>query len=214
MNRTPALALVLGLFAPALLAADWPQWQGPKRDNVSPEKGLLKQWPEGGPKLLWTLKDTGTGYSGPAIVGNRLYIMGARDGMEYLLAVDVKDGKELWKAKIGPSYTFQGNQYGDGPRATPSVAGDFVYALGGYGDLVCVKADGGAEQWRVSMKTKLDGEVKAGDVGPAGIGCGYTWSPLVDGDQLVCFPGGPKGAVAALDLKNKGKELWRSQGLK
>src|SRR5262249_6314856 len=170
----------------------------PTRDNISPEKGLLKRWPRGGPQLLWTCKDTGAGYSGPAIVGNRLYILGARDGTEYLLALDVKNGKEEWKTKIGPSYTFPGNQYGDGPRATPSVAGGFVYALGGYGDLVCADAKTGKEQWHVSMTKDLDGQVKAGDVGPAGIGCGYTWSPLVDGGPLVCFPGGPKGAGAAL----------------
>lgn len=213
MNRTPALALVLGLFASALFAADWPQWQGPNRDNISPEKGLLKQWPRGGPQLLWTFNQTGAGYSGPAIVGDRLYILGARAGTEYLLAVDVNEGKELWSAKIGPNYTFPGNQYGDGPRATPTVASGFVYALGGFGDLVCVNT-AGKEQWRVSMTKDLGGEVKAGAVGPAGIGCGYTWSPLVDGNQLVCFPGGPKGAVAALDLKNKGMVLWRSKGLK
>src|SRR6266540_1607534 len=213
MNRTPALAFVLGLFGPALFAADWPQWQGPTRDNISPEKGLLKAWPKDGPQLLWTFKDTGAGYSGPAIVGDRLYILGARDGTEYLLALDVKNGKELWKAKLGPSYTFQANKWGDGPRATPSVAGGFVYALGGYGDLVCVKTDG-TEQWRVSMTKDLDGEINPGAVGPAGIGCGYSWSPLVDGNQLICFPGGPKGTVAALDLKDKGKVLWRSTALK
>src|SRR5215212_6378863 len=110
MNRTPTLTLVLGLFAPALLGADWPQWQGPTRDNISPEKGLLKQWPQGGPPLLWAFKDTGTGYSGPAVVGDRLYILGARAGTEYLLALDVTNGKELWKAGIGPSYTFQANK--------------------------------------------------------------------------------------------------------
>lgn len=211
MNRTRSLVLVL--FAPALFGADWPQWQGPTRDNISPEKGLLKEWPKNGPPLAWTFKSTGAGYSGPAIVGDRLYIMGAREGKEYLLALDVKDGKERWKVEIGPSYTFPGNKWGDGPRATPSVAGGHVYALGGYGDLVCARLNG-TEQWRVSMKTDLEGEINPGEVGPAGIGCGYSWSPLVDGDQLICFPGGPKGAVAALDLKNKGKVLWRSTDLK
>jgi outer membrane protein assembly factor BamB len=212
MKRTPALALVLGLFASTLFAADWPQWQGPTRDNISPEKGLLKQWPMKGPPLLWTFKDTGIGYSGPAVVGDHLYILGARDGTEYLLALDVTAGKELWKAKIGPSYTFPGNQWGDGPRATPSVAGGCVYALGGYGDLICVKADSGKEQWRVRMTKDLGGAIEAGEVGPPGIGCGYSWSPLVDGDQVICFPGGPKGAVAALD-RNKGTVRWRSKGL-
>src|SRR5262245_20620907 len=213
MNKTPALALVLGLLGSTLFAADWPQWQGPTRDNISPEKGLLKQWPKNGPPLLWTFNKAGVGYSGPAIVGDRLYIMGARNGTEYLLALDVKNGNELWKAEVGPRYTFPGNQYGEGPRATPSVAGGFIYALGGYGDLVCVDKNG-QEQWRVSMTKKLGGKVQKGGVGPEDIGCGYTWSPLVDGDKLICFPGGPDGAVAALDLKNKGAVLWRSEDLK
>src|SRR5262245_35110146 len=192
-------------------AADWPQWQGPNRDNVSPEKGLLKEWPRGGPPLAWTFKDGGAGYSSSAVVGHRLCTMGARGEDEYLLALDAKSGKELWKLKVGSSFTFRGNQWGAGPRSTPAVAGDHVYALGGFGDLVCADT-GGKEVWRKSMAKDLQGEVNPIGGGPEKLGWGNCWSPLVDGDRLICFPGGPKGAVAALDRKT-GNLVWRSEKL-
>src|SRR5262249_62242914 len=141
------------------------------------------------------------------------FIMGSRGGESYLFALDVKDGKELWKVKLGPTCTFQGTQWGTGPKGTPAVAGGLVYALGDGGDLVCARADSGQEVWRVNMVKDLGGQVNAGTVGPKGIGCGYAWWPLVDGDKLVCFPGGPKGAVAALD-RARGTVLWRSTDLK
>src|SRR6516165_6722459 len=100
----PRLLLATLLTLP-LMAADWPQWRGPNRDGVSKETGLLKEWPKDGPKLLWTYKKAGAGYSCPAIVGDRLYTMGARDADEYLICLDIKDPaavNELWAVKIGP----------------------------------------------------------------------------------------------------------------
>src|SRR5262249_19397790 len=134
----------LVLFALPAAADDWPQFHGPDRSNVSHEKGLLKEWPKNGPKLLWTFKDAGIGFSGPAVVGNRLYTMGARKDkagkyVEYLLALDLDNkGKELWAVPIGPMFTWKGNSYGDGPRGTPTVDQEHIYALGGQGELVCV----------------------------------------------------------------------------
>src|SRR5205809_6517090 len=110
-------------------AADWPQFRGPNRDGVSKETGLLKAWPTGGPPLVWTFTNAGSGYSGPAIVGGRLYMAGARGDTEYLFALDTKTGKEFWATKIGPNFTWKGNQWNAGPSATPSVAGGTVYAL-------------------------------------------------------------------------------------
>src|SRR5947209_8056003 len=137
------------LFPLCLLAADWPQWGGPDRSGVSPEKGLLKQWPKEGPKLLWTYKDAGTGFTAPAVIGDIVYTMGARDKQEYVIALD-GSGKQLWSAKIGPMYDFKVNQWSGGPNATPSVDKDLIYALGSGGDLVCVSTKG-QEVWRKSL---------------------------------------------------------------
>jgi len=210
----PRLLLAVLLTLP-LLAADWPQWRGPNRDGVSQETGLLKSWPKDGPKLSWTFKNAGAGYSCPAIVGDRLYTMGARDADEYLLCLDIKDPKairELWAVKIGPTFNFKGNIWGEGPRATPTVDNGLVYALGGQGELVCVDAKDGALKWRKSMAKDLNAQVNPIGGGPENLGWGYTWSPLVDGDKLVCTPGGPDGTVAALDKKT-GNLLWRSKEL-
>src|SRR5436309_14841599 len=97
-------------------ADDWPQWQGPERNNVSKETGLLKSWPKDGPKLLWTFEKAGVGYSGPAVVGDRVYTMGGREDTSYVFAIDVKSSKELWSCPIGKTYK---NGYGNGPRCTP-----------------------------------------------------------------------------------------------
>jgi outer membrane protein assembly factor BamB len=206
---TVSLILVAGLFAD-----DWPQFRGPRRDGVSLEKGLLAEWPADGPKLAWTFDAAGVGYSGPAIVGDRLYMAGGRDESDGLFALDLKGDKpkELWSAKIGPLFTWKGNQWNTGPNATPTVDGDSVYALGGGGDLICVAAADGKERWRLNLPNDLGGEVNpiGGDPNAAPFGWGYASAPLVDGDKLICTPGGPKGLLAALDKKS-GKVLWRSK---
>ncbi len=176
--------------------ADWSQWRGPSRTGVSVEKGLLKSWPEGGPKQLWTFKDAGLGYSSVSIVGGKLFTMGIRNGVEELIAVDTKEGKELWSAKIGDLLK---NDWGDGPRGTPTVDGGFVYALGGQGNLICASVADGKVAWQKSMK----------DFGGKTPGWGYTESVLVDGNKVVCTPGGKQGAVIALDKKT-GATLWQS----
>src|ERR1041385_2733817 len=117
-------------FVPVAAAADWPQWRGADRTDVSNETGLLKEWPAEGPKRVWLFKNAGNGYSGPAIVGGKLLTMGTRDDNEILLASDADTGKELWTAKIG---SILNNNWGDGPRGTPTVNGDRVYAMSGQG---------------------------------------------------------------------------------
>lgn len=177
----------------------WPQWQGPYRNCLTDETGLLQSWPEGGPKRAWLFENAGVGYAGPAIVDGRMYIMGARDGTCTLLALDANTGRELWATPMG---SMLENDWGDGPRSTPSVDGEFVYALSGRGTLVCVQAADGREVWRKTME-ELGGTIP---------NWGYAESPLVDGNRLLCTPGGPQGTIAALD-KMTGKVLWQSSEL-
>ena len=127
---------------------NWPQWQGPQRNCLTSEKGLIKTWPEGAPKLRWLNDKCGTGYSGPAIVDGRLYIMGARDGEDQLIAIDADTGAEFWAAPISPEFH---NDWGDGPRGTPAFDGERLFALSGSGTLVCIDAKSGREVWRTNM---------------------------------------------------------------
>src|SRR5687768_16469597 len=145
------LAFTLFLTGTSMLAADdWPQWRGPEGSGMSKEKGLLKSWPnKKGPKLDWTYKNAGLGFSAPVIVGDSIYVLGTRDEEEVLVSLNLKDGAEQWTAKIGPIFTFEGNVWGDGPRGSATVDGDLVYALGGQGDLICVnRQKKGEEVWR------------------------------------------------------------------
>ena len=195
----PNLALVLGLLAAAPLvraANDWPQWRGPDRNDVSKETGLLKEWPEGGPKRVWMFENAGQGYSGPAISGGKLFTIGTRDNQEVLLALDAVKGQELW---VTPLSGVLKNDWGDGPRGTPTVEGGMVYALSGEGNLVCVQAADGKKVWEKTMKS----------FGGSKPDWGFTESPLVEGAQVLCTPGGSKGAIVALDRKD-GKLLWQS----
>jgi outer membrane protein assembly factor BamB len=195
-----ALLLISLVLCPLTLALaeDWPQWRGPDRTGVSKETGLLQSWPTGGPKLLWTFRDAGTGYSNMSVVGDRLYSMGAHGDKEYVYAIDLKTRKKLWSTEIGDLHV---DGYGPGPRSSPVVDGNFLYAIGGRGDLVCVETTSGRKVWSQRMKPSL------GKKEPNGYG--HTESPLVDGDLVIATPGGKKGAIAAFDKKT-GKLKWRS----
>ncbi len=196
----PRSAFAFGFLAAAALASaanfDWPQWRGPNRDDVSKETGLLKEWPEGGPKRVWMFENAGHAYSGPAIVAGRLYTMGTRDNAEILLALDASTGQEFWATPLG---SILENSWGVGPRSTPTVSGGQILALSGKGNLACVGAADGKIIWQKKLTT-LGGKVP---------GWGYTESVLVDGDRVVCTPGEAQGAVAALNKKT-GEVLWRS----
>lgn len=193
--------LCAGLAVLLLAAADWPQWRGPERNDVSKETGLLKTWPKAGPKLKWTCEETGIGYSGPAVVGDRLYVLGSDEKNEFLLALDVGSGKKVWSSGVG---AFFKNGYGSGPRSTPTVEGGQVVALGADGTLGCFDAATGAKQWTVKLTDAA--------IGGSRPFWGYSESPLVDGDHVICSPGGGKGTLAALDKKT-GEVLWRSKEL-
>lgn len=182
-------------------AADWLQWRGPGREDHSPDQGLLKSWPKEGPRQVWLFQDAGLGYGGYSLSGDRLFTVGLRDEKEYLIAVDATQGKELWSAFIGPRYS---NGWGDGPRMTPTVDGERVYALGGMGLLVCAQVSDGKVLWQKSLVGNLGGVLQD---------WGFTESPLIVGDRLFCTPGGERGTMAALN-KNTGEVLWRTTDLK
>jgi len=205
MKRTIPI-LVLGSFcaAAALRAAtpsfDWPQFRGANRDDISKETGLLAQWPADGPAKIWSYTQAGLGYSGFSVVGGKLFTMGTRDNGEILICLDATTGKELWVSKIGQFDSMPQKNWGEGPRGTPTVDGAGVYTLGSDGTLVAVRIADGKELWRTTM-ADLGGKIP---------GWGYTESVLVDGKQVVCTPGGSKGAMAALD-KATGRVLWQSE---
>ncbi len=193
--KLPALILAVSISSLAT-AADWPQFRGPNRDDISTETGLLKQWPATGPKRVWLFDNAGMGYSGFSVVGGKLFTLGTRDGKEILLALDAATGKELWTAGIGDVLS---NGWGDGPRGTPTVDGDRIYAMSGTGNLVCAQASDGKVLWTKSMS----------DLGGKKPGWGFTESPLVDGKLVLATPGGEKGTMAAFD-KMTGAVLWQS----
>ena len=178
-------------------SADWPSWRGPDRTDHSPDTGLLKSWPKDGPEQLWVYSDAGTGYAGYSIVDGKLYTLGSRDGIVCLISIDAETGKELWVTEVTGVFT---NKWGDGPRATPTVDGDRVYAVFGKGELVCARTADGDILWKSSLRRDLGGKVP---------GWGYTESALVDGDLVIVTPGGKQGALAALD-KMSGEVKWRS----
>jgi outer membrane protein assembly factor BamB len=197
--RLGAIFLAVSISA---VAADWPQWRGPERTSISQETGLLPQWPEGGPKLLWQVHDLGDGYATPSVVGDRIYMIANR-GMddEYVEALSVSDGKVVWKTSLGkvgnpdqqPSYPMA--------RSTPTVDGDTLYALGSDGDLVAVQRATGEVLWRKSLREDFSGVPGK---------WAYAESPLIDGDVLVAAPGGPEATLVAL-RKDSGELIWRSQ---
>jgi outer membrane protein assembly factor BamB len=185
-------------IAPAF-AADWPQWRGPNRDGISKETGLLKEWPADGPKLLWHQKQIGGGYSTPAVVGDRLYIVSS-EGMdnEYVQSLEVKDGKQAWSTRIGKSGRNEGPQY-PGSRSTPTMDGDSLYVLGSDGDLAALETKTGKVRWTKNLRTEFGG--KPGN-------WAYSESVLIDGDTLVCTPGGGEATLVALNKKS-GDVIWK-----
>jgi outer membrane protein assembly factor BamB len=176
---------------------NWPQWRGPDRSGLSKETGLLKSWPEGGPKRLWMFENCGVGFGGPAIVDGRMYILGARDGEDLVLCLDANKGTEIWAASMGPALK---NDWSDGSRGTPAVVDGHVYALSGSGTIICVRARDGGEVWRTTMQ-KIGGKTPF---------WGFSESVLVDNDRVICTPGGSQGSLAALD-KHSGNVLWRTK---
>lgn len=177
----------------------WPQWRGPNRDNVSTDTGLLTQWPEGGPPLLWRANGLGEGIASVSIAEGRVLTLGYRDEKEYVTAVSAETGEQLWMTAIGPAVAENRLMRWLGQR-TPTVDGDRLYAMRSNGDLVCLRAKDGQELWRKSYPKDFGAKQ-----GYWGI-CDY---PLVDGDKLICTPGGSQAAIVSLD-KRTGEVVWKT----
>jgi len=189
------------LLVSAAGAADWPQWRGPVRDGISKETGLLKEWPKEGPKLLWQLTDIGDGYSTPAVVGNRIYLLSNR-GMdeEFVQALSAQDGKVVWTTRLGkvglpsqqPSYPKA--------RSTPTLDGAWMYAFSSAGDLAGLETATGKIVWQKNVQEEFQGRPGT---------WAYAESPLIDGDVLVVTPGGSEATLVALNKKT-GAVIWKS----
>lgn len=191
-------AIITSLSLQNSHAEDWRQWRGPDRDGKSKETGLLKQWPTGGPKLAWKATGLGKGFSDVAVVKHRIYTMGDKGDASFIVALG-PDHKVLWSTKVGkPGSVGWGNFVG--PRGTPTVDGEMLYAVGQWGDLVCLNAADGKEVWRKNYDS---------DFGAERPEWGYSESPLIDGDKVIVFPGGSKGAMVALNKKT-GEVIWQS----
>ena len=211
-RRLPAGCLLALLLTTPARADDWPQWLGPQRDGVWRETGILDKFPAGGPKLLWKAP-VALGYAGPAVAAGRVYVTdwapndGVRvpasgfsnaslAGRERVHALDEKTGKVLWTHAYDCTYKVG---YPGGPRTTPLVAGGKVYALGTMGDLVCLDAVSGKPLWSRNFMKDYNAPEQT---------WGFSASPLLDGEKLICVVGGD--AVAVAFHKDTGKELWRS----
>jgi len=195
--RIMSRAAVLPSFPPGG-SEDWPQFHGPGRDALCRETGLIAAWPAGGPKLLWKWEGAGRGYSSVSIVQGKLYTMGDRQAgdaeSQFVLALDLSTQKEIWAACVGPPHA-------DGPRCTPTVDGELLYALGTDGDLVCLETASGKERWRKNLVSDFGGQMMSM--------WKYSESPLVDGERLICTPGGKDAMVVALN-KRSGETIWKS----
>lgn len=171
---------------------DWPQWRGPNRDGISLETGLLDRWPGEGPRELWRVRGLGRGFASVSIAQGKIYSLGRMKDETHLVAMDVADGKVLWTVPVGG---------GGDPNCTPTVDGDLVFGLSHGGDLLCADVKTGEAVWKKSFSKDFGGKMMSG--------WGYSESPLVDGNKLVCTPGAQDAMIAALD-KQTGKTIWKT----
>jgi alcohol dehydrogenase (cytochrome c) len=202
LHRTIALALAGAAFAPSARGGefDWPQWQGPDRTAHSKETGLLKEWPKEGPPVAWKIKGLGGGDSTPSIAAGRIYGMSHRGEEEFVWALAEKDGKEIWAVKIAPAHVQNWPQSKEGPSCTPTVDGDRIYVMGLAGNVACLQAADGKVLWQRSLVADFGGKNPMWN---------FRESPLVDGDKVICTPGGTETTMVALN-KMTGATIWKS----
>jgi outer membrane protein assembly factor BamB len=202
LRQKMTMALVAGAamaLASVALCSDWPQWLGPERSGVSSETGLLKSWPEGGPKLIWKASGLGEAHSTPSVAAGKVYGMGLRASDEVIWCLDDRTGKEVWATKIADGITLDAGQGGYGPRSTPTVEGNRLYALGVGGELACLDSMTGRKMWQHSFTKEFGGHVPQ---------WGYSESPLALDNAVVAAPGGRNASIVAFN-KTTGEVTWK-----
>lgn len=199
-RRMPVVFLMVLAVVSAANAGDWPQFRGPGRDGISHETGLLKQWPQEGPKELWSYDGLGAGFSSVSVVAGVVYTTGMIDGQGYLFAFDAQ-GSLKYKIAYGPEWTKSGNY--PGTRTTPTIDGDRLYLMSGQGRIACHRVATGEHIWHIDTLDKFKGK---------NITWGIAESPLIDGEKVICTPGGQDATVVALN-KMTGETIWTTKGL-
>jgi outer membrane protein assembly factor BamB len=182
-------------------AADWPQWQGPNRNAMSNERGLLQEWPAGGPPLARKIKGLGGGDSAPSIADGRIFGMGNRGDKEVVWALSETNGQELWATPLGAAFEQGPPQSKEGPGCTPTVDGDRLYVLGMGGNLACLQVADGKVIWQKNLTKDFGGRIPTWS---------YRESPLIDGEKLICTPGAEDATFVALN-KMTGELVWKSK---
>lgn len=196
MRCTTLVCVLTGLLSVALAdAEDWLQWRGSHRANRSMETGLFDSWGTAGPKLDWIAEGLGGGYASASVAGNRIYTTGNMKDSQSAVAIDATNGNVVWAKPITKGAPKHG--YG-GSRTTPSIDDDRLYMVSSDGRIVCLKAADGEEVWSRDFKD-WDGKMMSG--------WGFSESPLVDGDNVICTPGGERGVVVCLN-KLTGDSVW------
>lgn len=187
------------LTVTGLHAGDWPQWRGPDRSNASPETGLLKQWPASGPPLVWRATGIGLGIHPVSVAEGRVFVVGNREGGEFVFALDARTGAKLWAARVD-------NSIDENPlmrwltQRSPTVDGDRLYTLTASGELVCLRVGDGHKVWQRSYPKEFDAKRPI---------WGFCDHPLVDGERLICSPFTPAAAIAGLN-KHTGEVIWKT----
>jgi outer membrane protein assembly factor BamB len=210
MWNVPVAALSILLVGGRVsLAEDWPQWLGPNRDSVWRETGILDKFPTNGPPVRWRTP-IGAGYSAPSVAKGRVYVTDRQHAseagtngdasarsLERVLCLNEADGKVLWHYEYECAYSVS---YPAGPRTAPLINNGKVYIMGTEGKLLCLEAEKGGLIWSRDLKKELGVKVP---------GWGFTGSPLLEGNRLICLARGEGSTVMAFD-KDSGKELWRA----
>jgi outer membrane protein assembly factor BamB len=202
MNRTTVISILIASLVQSAFSGpfDWPQWQGPDRTAHSKETGLLAEWPKEGPPLAWKVKGLGGGDSTPSVAAGRIYGMSHRGSDEFVWALSEQDGKEIWAVRIAPALTTSWPQSKEGPSATPTVDGDRLYVTGLAGNVACLQVADGKVIWQRNLMSDFGGRMPMWS---------YRESPLVDGDKVICTPGGEETTMVALN-KLTGETIWKT----